>query len=127
MENLKAEFLKHTGKVTSKVKCVALKAKTYRAKQEKIELYPNYSTEDYVQFLEILDFDYDSGYGSQGIYGFIWYEDGTFSERGEYDGSEWFSHVKTPEIPVDLLVEGEKNLLNNLIVNTTDGQKKKRL
>lgn len=74
-----------------------------------------------------MDFDYDSGYGGQEIYGFIWYEDGTFSERGEYDGSEWFSYVKTPEIPVHLLIEGEKKLLNNLIVNATDGQKKKRL
>jgi len=127
MENLKAEFLHHIAKVSSRIKCVALEARTYRAKQGKIELYTNYSTQDYVQFLEILDFDYDSGYGSQEIHGFIWYENGTFSERGEYDGSEWFSYVKTPEIPIHLLVEGEKNLLNNLIVSATDGQKKKRL
>ena len=49
--------------------------------------------------LKRLDFKYDSGYGSQELYGCIWYEDGTWSDRGEYDGSEWWEHQKCPDIP----------------------------
>lgn len=43
-----------------------------------------------------LDFNYDNGYGGQYLYGFIWYKDGTWSERGEYDGSEWWEHKESP-------------------------------
>lgn len=46
-----------------------------------------------------LDFDYDSGYGGQELFGHVWYTDGTWSERGEYDGSEWWEYKKCPEIP----------------------------
>ncbi len=46
-----------------------------------------------------LNFDYDSGYGSQELFGNIWYNDGTWSERGEYDGSEWWEHKSRPDIP----------------------------
>tara|TARA_R110000822_G_scaffold65508_3_gene160309 strand:- start:298 stop:567 length:270 start_codon:yes stop_codon:yes gene_type:complete len=49
-----------------------------------------------------LDFDYDNGYCSQQLFGFIWYSDGTWSCRGEYDGSEWWEHVErpSPENPI---------------------------
>lgn len=47
-----------------------------------------------------LDFIYDSGYGSQELDGIIWYTDGSWSERREYDGSEWWEHRERPEIPV---------------------------
>ena len=47
----------------------------------------------------MLNFSYDNGYGWQYLYGTIWYEDGTWSERGEYDGSEWWEHRQCPEIP----------------------------
>lgn len=53
-------------------------------------------------FLQTIDFDYDSGYGGQLLFGIIWYKDGTFSQRGEYDGSEWWEHVTVPEIPEEL-------------------------
>lgn len=49
-------------------------------------------------FLSMLDFDYDNGYGGQEVSGFIWYEDGTWSERGEYDGSEWWEYKECPDI-----------------------------
>mgnify|MGYP000630626643 CR=1 FL=1 len=49
-----------------------------------------------------LDFEYDSGYGGQNLFGTIWYEDGTWSERGEYDGSEWWEHRERPQIPEEL-------------------------
>jgi hypothetical protein len=40
------------------------------------------------EVLPQLDFEYYS-YGGQYIHGNIWYTDGTWSERGEYDGLEW--------------------------------------
>ena len=51
------------------------------------------------EVLPMLDFVYSNGYGTQYIDGTIWYEDGTWSERGEYDGSEWWEHRQRPEIP----------------------------
>jgi hypothetical protein len=46
-----------------------------------------------------LDFEYDNGFGGQELDGTIWYSDGTWSERGEYDGSEWWEHRKCPSLP----------------------------
>ena len=50
--------------------------------------------------LSYLDFEYDESYGSQVMTGTIWYADGTWSERGEYDGSEWWEHRARPALPV---------------------------
>lgn len=73
-------------------------------KHVRIEVTPRYPAEP-IKFegtleriLRLLDFDYDSGYGRQYIDGIIWYEDGTWSTRGEYDGSEWWRHHRCPEI-----------------------------
>jgi hypothetical protein len=51
------------------------------------------------EVLPRLDFDYDNGYGSQELEGTVWYSDGTWSERGEYDGSEWWEHRECPPLP----------------------------
>lgn len=66
-----------------------------------------YSKEEYLKFLDSLDFLYDSGYGGQELYGTIWYEDSSWSERGEYDGSEWWTYKTIPTIPNKL--QGEKD------------------
>ena len=58
-----------------------------------------HSKAEFDEFLESLDFEYDSGYGGQKLYGTIWYDDGTWSERGEYDGSEWWEYKQCPDIP----------------------------
>lgn len=55
------------------------------------------------EFLTSIDFQYDCGYGGQELFGTIWYKDGTFSQRGEYDGSEWWEHISVPEIPKELI------------------------
>jgi len=52
------------------------------------------------EVLPNLDFDYDDGYGGQKLYGNIWYTDGTWSERGEYDGAEWWVYKKCPTCPI---------------------------
>ena len=59
--------------------------------------------EDLEIFLNGLDKDYDSGYGGQELFGTIWYKDGTWSTRGEYDGSEWWENHICPEIPKELV------------------------
>ena len=51
------------------------------------------------QVLPRLNFSYDNGYGHQEISGVIWYTDGTWSERDEYDGSEWWVHRACPPLP----------------------------
>jgi len=43
-----------------------------------------------------LNFEYDNGFGVQELFGYIWYDDGTWSDRGEYDGSEWWQHQCCP-------------------------------
>ena len=52
-----------------------------------------------LEVLPLLDFEYDNGYGGQELFGNVWYADGTWSERGEYDGAEWWVHKVCPDIP----------------------------
>ena len=47
--------------------------------------------------LSQMNFSYDNGWGGQELFGYIWYEDGSWSERGEYDGSEWWEHKVRPD------------------------------
>lgn len=63
-----------------------------------------YSASDLASFIDGISQAYDSGYGCQEVFGTIWYTDGTWSSRGEYDGSEWWEHNKRPEIDEDLKV-----------------------
>ena len=51
------------------------------------------------EVLPLLDFEYNNGFGGQNLFGHIWYTDGTWSERGEYDGAEWWEYKKCPDIP----------------------------
>lgn len=48
---------------------------------------------------KFLNVKYDNGYGGQELFGTIWYADGTWSSREEYDGSEWWRHNKCPKLP----------------------------
>ena len=62
----------------------------------------NYTSEQNTKFREDLSFEYDKGYGTQHLFGTIWYKDGTWSDRGGYDGSEWWQYQSCPEIPPEL-------------------------
>ena len=55
------------------------------------------------EVLSLLDFEYDNGYGGQELFGYIWYTDETWSERGEYDGSEWWEYKKRPDQDIDII------------------------
>ena len=95
--NAKGEFTQHIFGL-KRVKCAYIDEHTH-----KYELACHYNQEEYDQFLNSLDFNYDAGYGSQELYGTIWYEDGTWSSRWEYDGSEGWEYNKCPTIPNELI------------------------
>lgn len=62
-----------------------------------IELRSNRDEQDEFFFIEgLASINYDNGYGSQELFGTIVFKDGTWLERGEYDGSEWWEHRKLP-------------------------------
>lgn len=54
------------------------------------------------QVLPLLNLSYDDGYGGQKLFGYIWYTNGTWSERGEYDGSEWWQHMERPDKDIEI-------------------------
>jgi hypothetical protein len=58
-----------------------------------------HTKEQLKNFLNQLDLEYDAGYGGQELFGTVWLKDGTWLERGEYDGAEWWEHKVCPEIP----------------------------
>ena len=61
------------------------------------ELHSTRTEADEIKFLETLDsINYDNGYGGQELFGNIVFKDGTWLERGEYDGSEWWRLCKCP-------------------------------
>ena len=103
--NAKEEFVYHTaGNV---VKCASItigdvwfddddESTTY-------SLPVGYTQEQYDAFLQSIDTEYDSGYGGQELFGTIWYTNGNWSSRGEYDGSEWWEYHICPSIPESLI------------------------
>jgi hypothetical protein len=93
VENAKEEFLNHVAGKT--VLCAILK------KESDYVLPKEFSETQLNSFLDAIDFVYDNGYGGQKLFGNIWYVDGTWSGRGEYDGAEWWEHYAVPPIPVE--------------------------
>lgn len=57
---------------------------------------------DWETFLNQIDVEYDESYGCQELFGTIWMENGTWMERFEFDGSEWWRVMTQPEIPIEL-------------------------
>lgn len=99
--NARTELLNEVQDANSTIKCAELEDVYYASETEgkKFLLKEGYSNEDLRRFYEEIDFEYDSGYGAQELGGTVWFNDGTWLERGEYDGSEWWEHKKLPEIP----------------------------
>ena len=96
--NARQEFIDAV-KNYAKIKCAVI----YTEKQDAKILKVGYSAKEYDEFLDKLDFEYDSGYGGQNLFGHIWLEDNTWLSRGEYDGSEWWEYNAVPEIPTECL------------------------
>jgi hypothetical protein len=101
--NAKAEFLRHIR--DRKVLCAEISYNDcmHEYPMKAFKLPVSYTQEQYDEFVNSLDFEYDHGYGGQELFGTIWYKDGTWSDRGEYDGSEWWQCHICPVIPKELL------------------------
>lgn len=93
MRNAKDELFKHLID-KSPVKWIEIEFKTGYGENEK-KIFEG----DFNDVIDGLDFEYDASFGLQWLYGTIWYEDGTWSKRKEYDGSEWWEHHKCPSLP----------------------------
>lgn len=105
MTNAKQEFLEHTkGK---KMRCAKITFGDPYYEDEDVNKYfilpVGYDPTDLELFLKEINKEYDSGWGGQELFGTIWYTDGTWSTRGEYDGSEWWEYNECPEITLDLM------------------------
>lgn len=66
------------------------------------------------EFTKLADVRYDSGYGGSEIPEdlVIVFKDGSWLERGEYDGAEWWEYKQTPSVPeiyvkIETFTEGE--------------------
>jgi len=100
--NAKEEFLNTTRNLD--VLCVSITYQNcWNSIQSSIHNLPvGYTEKEYTKFIESLDFKYDNGFGGQELFGLIWYKDGSWSSRGEYDGSEWWNHNECPIVPENL-------------------------
>lgn len=104
MTNAKNELLGHINKRVILAATIYIEDGCYMRENAKLvaKLKVGYTPNQFAQFILALDFEYDSGYGCQELYGTIWYTDGTWSSRGEYDGSEWWDWNVMPDIPDNL-------------------------
>ena len=103
MANCKDDFIKETN--GKNVLCAEItNGRGYwdDERKKKVILPIGYSDSAMHNFLQAINYQYDSGHGGQEVYGTIWYADGTWSERVEYDGSEWWEHKSCPQIPDDM-------------------------
>jgi len=74
---------------------------------QEITLPVGYTQEQYDAFLETLNFNYDNGFGTQHMFGTVWFSNNGWAERREYDGAEWWQYCYVPVIP-DYLKEEAK-------------------
>lgn len=93
MINAKEELLRHIEDREVEYVYITIGDPFY---SETLELYKG-TLEEVLPKLE--NVVYDSGFGIQELFGTIWYTDGTWSERCEYDGSEWWEYRERPKIP----------------------------
>jgi len=82
--------------------CAYVRKVNYGEDHYNVSLPLGYTEEQYANFMLDLDFTYDNGFGGQEVDGEIWFKDGTWADRGEYDGSEWWNYHKCPKVPTFL-------------------------
>ncbi len=99
--NAEEEFLKHIQGKT--VKCATIAIVNFPddfPDEARViaNLMPDYTPKDFDAFLASINVKYNDGYGTQELFGTIWYTDGTWSTRWEYDGSEGWERHACPEV-----------------------------
>lgn len=104
MANCKIEFMEEV--TEHKLLCAKIAYDPYATNPEYkkcFKLRIGFSITEYNNFLNQLDFEYDDSYGAPELFGIIWYEDGTWSERYYGgDGDECWEYKQCPEIPKEL-------------------------
>lgn len=119
--NCANEILKHVNELHSKfgarIKCIDIYTdfrihrwnleddEKKEFEDKKFSLTEGHALDEALVFFKNLNFYYDSGYGTQELYGTIWFTDGTYSEREEYDGNEGWAHRRAPSIPIQCKIE----------------------
>lgn len=106
MQNAKTELLSIISRNNLVIKCAEIAQGCLYDDEEKVPEYllkVGYSPEEYELFLNSLNFEYDSGFGGQELFGIVWLTDGTWLSRHEYDGAEYWKHNELPTIPEQLL------------------------
>ena len=86
MSNAKRELLDHIGHRV--VEFVSINLEDIKIKGTLCEV------------LDQLDIEYDCSYGIQKLFGYVWYTDGSWSERHEYIGSESWVHKERPHFDI---------------------------
>ena len=71
----------------------------YDKPNESIQLPLHHTEDELNRFYNLLDFNYNNGYGTQHLYGMVWLTYGAWLERWEYDGSEGWELKTCPMIP----------------------------
>lgn len=89
-------------KNTSPIKCASIHTEIGNNSKRIFNLKLDYSNFELEKYYDSLNFEYDSGYGGQELFGTVWLKDGTWLSRREYDGSEWWIQNTCPEIPLSL-------------------------
>lgn len=94
--NAQAEFLNHIMHLPDvKAVTIMIDNEGYGLNPEHIKIFnlrEGFTDEEYTKFIEDLDVEYDDGYGTQHLFGKIWFVDGSWSDRYEYDGSECWTY-----------------------------------
>lgn len=107
MTNAKAEFLrllKQAGDYKELICATINVGYSYTSEDKKPYILKRFHTsKQYEAFLHNLDQTYDEGYGGQELHGTVWFANGKWAERGEYDGSERWELHEYPEFPIELL------------------------
>lgn len=110
IENAQAELIKFLNKLVPSWRDELVCARVARGgygfedredSGEKFFLKKGFTSEDLEAFLSSISFTYDSGYGSQELFGTVWGKD-WWAERREYDGREWWELRRYPPIPREL-------------------------
>jgi len=94
MINAKDELLKHIQEVGKTPTFISIKCINYHS--------PVTAKGQLSTVLPHLNFEYDNGYGTQELFGYVWFTDGSWSERDEYDGSERWTHKSRPNYDEEL-------------------------
>lgn len=101
--NIKRQLLSHVEDMYN-VKAVQLKLERHTTHLKSVQLFhlpEGYHEGQLESFLRDIDTSYDNEYGNQMLYGFIWWKDGSWSSRYNYEGKEKWVHNVVPSYPLN--------------------------